>query len=279
MRIVASAINPSDLIPVTGAYRSRTKLPFVPGFDGVGVVSEVGPYAGSELLGRRVLPLGSAGNWSTWKVLPANWCVIVPDDITDEEAAVAYVNPLTARLMFKAIEPEPGQLIGITAAASTIGRMLIRLLHAAGAEPIAIVRSEHSRQALRNESVKVVEEGVPLPTLDAGLDAVGGLAGSRLMAAIKPGGILLHYGLLSGQPLTSELMEKSRIRLKLFRLRDWVHASPRSALRAAMAEVFEDIRAGLSASPIAANYKLAEFQEALRHNASPGRRGKILLRP
>lgn len=51
-----STINPSDLITISGAYSSRTPLPFVPGFEGVGIVE-----AGSELVGQRVLPLGSAG--------------------------------------------------------------------------------------------------------------------------------------------------------------------------------------------------------------------------
>ena len=37
-----AAINPSDLIPVTGAYSARTSLPFVPGFEGFGTVTRVG---------------------------------------------------------------------------------------------------------------------------------------------------------------------------------------------------------------------------------------------
>ncbi|WP_432803919.1 alcohol dehydrogenase catalytic domain-containing protein [Aureimonas altamirensis] len=75
VRMRASAINPSDLIPVTGAYRHRTTLPFVPGYDGFGIVAEIGPGVDASWIGRRVLPLGSAGNWSTWKMLPADWCV------------------------------------------------------------------------------------------------------------------------------------------------------------------------------------------------------------
>ncbi|MFD2236262.1 zinc-dependent alcohol dehydrogenase family protein [Aureimonas populi] len=278
VRMRASAINPSDLIPVTGAYRHRTALPFVPGYDGVGVVADVGPGVDPAMLGRRVLPLGSAGNWSTWKALPAEWCIDVPDDIADEQAAMAYINPLTARLMVQALSPKPGARIGMTAGASSIGRMLIRLLHAAGALPLAIVRSERSRHALRGEPVEIIEESRPLPSLDAGLDAVGGLAGARLAAAIEPAGVLLHYGLLSGRPLTGALLEKAKASVRMFRLRDWVHASPRSDFRAAMAEAFGDIRTGLSASPVAAAYPLSAFQDALLHNARPDRRGKILLR-
>lgn len=278
VRMRASAINPSDLIPVTGAYRYRTILPFVPGYDGFGAVAEIGPGVDPAMLGRRVLPLGSAGNWSTWKVLPAEWCVNVPDDITDEQAALAYINPLTARLMVQVLSPAPGDRIGITAAGSTIGRMLIRLLDVAEARPFAIVRTERSRRALRDEPVQIAEDGAPLPPLVAGLDAVGGLAGARLAAAIKPGGVLLHYGLLSGQPLTSTLLKDARASVKLFRLRDWVHTAPRPALHAAMARAFADIRTGLSTSPVAADYPLSAFRDALLHDARVDRAGKVLLR-
>ncbi|UDF30529.1 UNVERIFIED_ORG: alcohol dehydrogenase catalytic domain-containing protein [Roseateles sp. XES5] len=46
IRIHRAAINPSDLIPVTGAYRSRTTLPFVPGFEGVGEIVRIGEDIG-----------------------------------------------------------------------------------------------------------------------------------------------------------------------------------------------------------------------------------------
>ena len=75
VRIRASPINPSDLIPVTGAYRHRTALPFIPGFEGVGVVADVGEGVDRAIIGRRVLPLGTAGCWPSWKTLPADWCV------------------------------------------------------------------------------------------------------------------------------------------------------------------------------------------------------------
>lgn len=278
VRMRASTINPSDLIPVTGAYRHRTRLPFVPGYDGVGIVAEAAPGIAPEMLGHRVLPLGSSGNWQTWKAVPASWCVAVPPDISDEQAALAYVNPLTARLMVQAIAPRPGDRIGITAGASAIARMLIRLLAAVGARPIAIVRPPTARALLRDEPAEIVEEGGLLPDLSAGLDAVGGASGARLAAAIRPGGILMHYGLLGGQPLSSASLAQSRATVRLFRLRDWVHSASQDAVRAAMAETFEDIRTGHTRAAIAAEFPLSAFAEALAYDAKPGREGKIILR-
>lgn len=272
-----STINPSDLIPVTGAYKHRTALPFVPGFDGMGVIAEVGRGVDPAMVGRRVLPLGSGGNWQTWKAVPAEWCIEVPEDLSEDQAATAYVNPLTARLMVQKLTLRAGDRIGITAGASTIGRMLIRLLAAEGAQPVAIVRSSASRDALRHEPAEVVAEDVSLPELTAGLDAVGGRAAENMAAAIRPGGLLVHYGLLSGEPLPSASPAISGITVRLFRLRDWVHTVPRDTLRVAMDETFAAIRTGDVSSSIAGRYPLTAFQDALARNADPGRQGKIIL--
>ncbi|MEF3365297.1 zinc-dependent alcohol dehydrogenase family protein [Methylocystis sp. 9N] len=275
VRMQASPINPSDLIPVTGAYRHRTTLPFVPGFEGIGMVMDVGEGADRNLIGRRVLPLGTAGCWQTWKVLSADWCVAVPDDIDDERAATAYINPLTALLMVRTLALRAGDAIGINAAGSAIGRMLVRMVAAAGARPFAIVRSRSAYDALQDEPADVVREGATLPPLNAGLDAVGGVSGARLAAAIVPGGLLIHYGLMSGQPLR----DAGKAKLMLFRLRDSVHAMPRAEFHASMDKSFAEIRAGRASCSICANYPLEAYRDALAHNARDGRQGKILLRP
>lgn len=278
VRMLASTINPSDLIPVTGTYRHRTRLPFVPGYDGVGIVAQVGRDVATTIIGRRVLPLGSSGSWQTWKAVPADWCVDVPSDISDEQAAMAYVNPLTARLMVQTLSPRSGDRIGITAGASAIARMLIRLLASAGAQPVAIVRSPTACAALHNEPAEVVQDDMVLPQMSAGLDAVGGAAGARLAAAIRPGGHLIHYGLLSGHSLSSAVLAQAKVAVRLFRLRDWVHGTSRRELQTAMAETFDDIRKGLTTSLITGDFPLSAFSEALTHDARPGRHGKIILR-
>ncbi len=280
VRMIASAINPSDLITVSGAYPHRTTLPFIPGFEGVSVVEEVGPGVTNLRVGQRVLPLGSAGGWQTFKALPAEWCVPVPDDLTDNQAATAYINPLTARLMLRSMKPAPGALFGINAANSAIGRMLLRMLHAAGARSVAVVRSAQARAMLDGEPVSaVLIEGAPLPLLDGGFDAVGGESGMAMAAAIRPGGLLLHYGLLSGVPLSFELGKRVSAEIRPFWLRDWVHSVSRPELHAVMAEVFEDIHSGLAETVVTARYPLVEVGAALAHNARPNRSGKVLLVP
>jgi NADPH:quinone reductase-like Zn-dependent oxidoreductase len=281
VRMLASAINPSDLLTPEGAYRSRTPLPFVPGFEGVGVIEAVGPESTDLKVGQRVLPLGSAGGWQTFKAVPADWCVPVPEDVADEEAATAYINPLTAKLMLKSVALSPGACVGINAANSAIGRILLRTIRAAGAHAVAIVRSPGAKAALDGEPVSaIVIEGQRLPPLDFGFDAAGGESGVALASAISPRGVLLHYGLLSGVPLPADLAQQMpATTVRPFWLRSWVHAATSAERRSAMSEVFNDIRAGLAQTHVEARYPLRLFAAALAHNARGARRGKVLVEP
>ena len=86
VRMLASTVNPSDAVTVSGAYGSRTVFPFVPGFEGVGVIERIGPGVPRAATGRRVLPLGTAGNWQEIKRTDHSWCIAVPDDLDDETA-------------------------------------------------------------------------------------------------------------------------------------------------------------------------------------------------
>lgn len=295
VRMRLASINPSDLVTVSGAYASRTTLPFVPGFEGVGVIENTGPGVADLTAGQRVLPLGSAGAWQQTKVTDGSWCFPVPPDLTDRQAATAYINPLTALLMIRHHVEAPGaRTVVVNAAASAIGRTLIRMLNRAGIRPIALVRQPHSLPLLSGTDLTAAvctadrPAGEALRELTSGrgadvaLDAVGGTEGAELGRALAPGGTLVHYGLLSGRPLPWELAaERRNVRIVLFRLRDWVHtaqAENPARLSDALTEVFGLVRDGTAASEVAEVHPLSAVRQALRSDAAPGRRGKVLLR-
>lgn len=125
-RLLASPINPSDLVTISGAYPHRTSLPFIPGFEALGVVEQAGE-ATTLSVGQRVLMIGSAGGWQTFKATSDDWCIPVPDDLTDDQAATAYINPLTARMMLSSAAVSAGAVVGVNAANSATGRMLLRM--------------------------------------------------------------------------------------------------------------------------------------------------------
>ncbi|KAK1713377.1 chaperonin 10-like protein, partial [Colletotrichum acutatum] len=295
VRMLLASINPSDLVTISGAYASRTTLPHVPGFEGVGVVESLGEGVSTNdlKLGQRVLPLGGAGAWQAMRVVEAKWCFAVPADLGDEEAAMAYINPLTASRMVREYAPPPegsssqtGGAVLVNAALSAIGRMIIRLLNARGIKPIALVRRPESKEHLSHlpeldVSAVVCSSGDGLRErllqstggrgISVAYDAVGGSEGDEVVRALTPDGILVHYGLLSGQPLSFRLREECpRARIVMYRLRDWVYAVEREEVQAALDQVFQRIREGALTSRVAARFGLLEIHRALEVEAGMG---------
>lgn len=288
-----AAINPSDLIPVTGAYSNRTVLPFVPGFEGVGTVSRVGADVAGLKPGDRVLPLGASGLWQTYLQRPAEWCFAVPADLSTEQASTAYVNPMTTLRLIAALKEHfggtsglVGRRIGVTAAGSAIGRMLLMRLSAEGAEVTAMVRSEATVARLPALlGLQTHETGQqPLSKdifFDAVVDAVGsGTGGDLLRYNLSPGGVFLQYGALSGISIAQEAISaRPDVRFSFLWLRSFVHSAGREALSGALAQCFDGLRDGTFLSDIAATYPLSRITEALAHQVSPDRRGKVLIDP
>src|SRR5262245_50107591 len=73
VRMIASPVNPSDLLYIQGQYGKPPPLPATPGFEGVGVVEESGGgFLARRVMGRRVAVLNpSTGNWQEQVVIAA----------------------------------------------------------------------------------------------------------------------------------------------------------------------------------------------------------------
>ena len=95
VRMIASPINPSDLLTIRGKYGVMPSLPFIPGYEGVGVVDKAGPgLIGKFLVGRRVAVLSqTGGNWAEYTVVPALRVVPVPQGSSRRAGGVVLRQP------------------------------------------------------------------------------------------------------------------------------------------------------------------------------------------
>ncbi|KAJ4245516.1 hypothetical protein NW762_014025 [Fusarium torreyae] len=288
-----ASINPSDLVTISGAYGPRTLLPFVPGFEGIGVIESAGNGVGGSRVGQRVLPLGSTGAWQNMKVTKEKLCFTVPRDLTDQQAAIAYINPLTAqRLVQKCVPKIQGAAVAVNATTGAIDQMIIRMLNKMGIKPIALVRRSNARDDLisqfdlsavlcTSDEVRLTQKLYELTGgrgLAVAFYAVGGEEGDDIVLALCPGGTLVHYGLLSGRLLSYQLFkERPDAKIELFRLRDWVHSAAHDEIRRALDKFFELIRDDTATSKVADVFSLSDIQQALACEATRGRKGKVLL--
>jgi len=292
VEMIARPINPSDLIPITGAYRSRLAPPFVPGFEGVGRVTEVGAGLSGFAVGDRVLPLGRTGTWAGEVHADPAWCIPVPGDFDDETAAQLYINPATAWwIMTRELDLAPGDGIAVNACGSAISRLFLAMAKARGIRFSAVVRGAERRaewQRLGAETIvdracedigSALADVAATHGLKAGIDAIGGSDGLAMAMSLPAGARFIHYGLLSGQTLPGDLQQRvaAGVDIRLFWLRNIVHAMDPADRLALFADLFAFLRAHPVDLPVEGRYGLSEIGPALAHNAQNRRAGKILL--
>src|SRR5262249_52985703 len=127
------------------------------------------------------------------------------------------------------------------------------------------------------ERVKAITGGAGVPFA---LDAVGGATGSAAVRCLAPGGRMLVYGTLSGEPLVIDprVLMVGRQTVEGFWLSVWVaQQNPLTMLR-----LFKSInrlmREGILTSEIAQPFPLEEVRAAVQQAETPSREGKVLLR-
>jgi NADPH2:quinone reductase len=297
VRMLAVPVNPSDLLVVRGEYGRLPTLPATPGFEGVGVIDAAGP-GWLRLLrglrpGRRVAVLNRAGgNWQEQVVVPARQAVPVADDLPDEQVAMFFVNPATSWIMTQAVLRVPrGEWLLQTAAASAVGRMVIRLGKHFGFRTINVVRRREQAEELRREGVEhviastneaVVQRVRALTGEGArfALDAVGGDAGKAVVESLGPGARMLVYGTLSGEPipLDSRALMVGQKSIAGFWLSEWINQQGVLALLKLFRRVQGLMREGVLTTEVGGTFTMDNFQQAIAQAQTPGRKGKILLR-
>lgn len=235
VRMLARPINPSDLIPIRGSYSHRFSLPNIPGYEGVGIVEDVGPLVSQHFIGKRVLPLRGEGTWQEFVKTSSEFAVPIPNSIDDFTAAQMYINPITAWVVCtEVLKLKPNDVLLVNACGSSIGHIFAQLSIVLGFRLIAVTRNNKYTEELLhfgasyvidtsknhlNEMVLQLTNGMGA---DAAIDSVGGSAGNELAYCVHPNGNFLTIGLLSGiQVNWAEIINKAKVNANMFHLRNW----------------------------------------------------------
>jgi len=199
----------------TSGYSNR-ELPVTPGNEGSGTVVAAGDgFLSKFMLNKRVACTKSKidqGTWAEYMLTKATLCSPLKKDISFESGATLVVNPMTALAFFEIIRKGKHAAFVNTAAASQLGRMLLRLAQNKGIPFINIVRRAEQADLLRSLGAEYV-----LVSADADfdqqlkdftqrlnatliLDAISGDFTQHLIDASPNGSILLLYANLSQSP-------------------------------------------------------------------------------
>lgn len=294
-RIEAAPIAPSHILTLSGAYGDLPQLPAVPGNDALATVVEVGPGVTGFRPGDQLLLPRGPGAWRQFAVVKADDVTIsFPPGGDPLQLSMLLANPPTAYLMLtEYVRLQPGDWVIQNAANSSTGQYLAELAHHFGWRTVCVVRREGPEAMLTACGADVVlvdgpelAERVATATGGAqirlGIDAVAGAATARLAACLAPKGIIVNYGLLSGQPCQvppSDIVFRE-ITLTGFWLHKWLSEKSSPAERAHVYALMRDLVVrGVLHAAVEATYPLARAKDAVGHAMRDGRSGKILFTP
>jgi len=296
IKVEASPINPSDELFCDGLYKIPVTLPFTPGFEGAGIVVATGKsYFARRLMGKWVASATQRhdGFWAEYvKVRALEAMPFNPAILTPEQAAMSFVNPMSALALIEPVIKRRHRAMVQTAAASQLGQMIARL---ARRHRVPIIHCVH-RKELISILKNIGAEHVLLTTASEftselnrlthalgatyAIDAVGGTLTGQLAEALPPQSTITVYGALARQPVS---IDPGSFIFKDLRVEGfWLgHAlakkSPLSQL-ALLWRAKSNLKTDL-ASTIASTVKLADFPQLASGKMGPASKGKTIIKP
>jgi NADPH2:quinone reductase len=293
VRMAASPINPSDLANISGKYLVQS-WPFTPGLEGSGTIVKAGRgILPSIRLGKRVACSpnpGEDGTWAEYMKTSVMRTVTLPGEVDMEQGAMMLVNPMTAMAFIYLAKKGKHPAIVNNAAASSLGRMLIRLTAKHSIPLISIVRKEEQAGELRQAGAEhVLNSSDPSFDLElqklAGqlkatliLDAVTGEGTGRLLKAAPNGSTLVAYARLSGEPVTADPADLIRLEKTItgFQLGNWLNTRSTLFKIRFINQVKKELPASLT-THVHKRYSLEEVNTAISAYRENMSKGKILL--
>ncbi|MGB8508955.1 MAG: zinc-binding dehydrogenase [Pyrinomonadaceae bacterium] len=295
VRVAAAPVNPSDLMFLRGLYVKK-KLPVVAGFEGSGeVVESGGGLLANYLKGKRVAcaaPIEGDGTWAEYVLAGANFCVPLLKQTDTEGAASLIVNPFTAWALMDRARRARAEAVIQTAAASALGRMIVRLAARRNVPLVNIVRRQEQVELLQKEGARYVLDSSTADfderlrelckklRVSVGFDAVAGELTGRLIGALSAGGRVIVYGALSLENCRIEprslIFEKKSV--EGFWLSDWMRKQSLPGKIMTSRKV-QRLLADELKTEIHERLPLEKAAEGLQHYANHMTGGKIIFVP
>jgi NADPH2:quinone reductase len=291
VKLAASGVNFIDVYHREGRY--KVALPFTPGQEGAGVVTAVGADVKSVKVGDRVAWCHLLGAYAEYAAVLADRLVMIPAGVTDQQAAAAMLQGMTAHYLSHDTFPlKRGDTALVHAAAGGVGLLLTQMAKQIGARVIATVSTEEkaklARDAGADEIILYTQSDFETETkrltdgkgVDVVYDSVGKTTFEKGLNVLRPRGMMVLYGGSSGAVPPFDLIALS-VKGSLYVTRPTLvnYSSSREELVARSSAVFEMITSGKLKLRIAYTYPLAQAQQAHRDLEGRKTTGKLLLLP
>lgn len=209
VRHTAVGFNFIDCNHRSGRY--PLEMPTGIGSEAAGVIEKVGRGVRGLKVGQRVVYIGKVGTYSEAQNVPAEICVPIPRDITDEQAAATHLKGMTVEMLLERVhKTKKGDVLLMHSAAGGVGLMLCQWAKARGATVIGTASSpakckkilaagaKYAINTSRQDVVKEVMKITKKRGVDVIYDPVGKDTWEISLACLKDRGLLASFGGASG---------------------------------------------------------------------------------
>lgn len=294
--VKASALNRDQLSYIRGIGVEHNFDPAqkgsLLGYEGAGVVLEVGDGVDTKWIGKEVFPVGPFdvyryGTLGEEAFVPANRLVEKPAQLSFIEATAVWVPFLTAYALVGQLHI--GETILIPAANSAVGLAAIQVALHLGANVLPLVRnaknSERIKELTSLSTILVdsitLEKDIDTITKGKGIDVVFDPIGSSFLKTAAriaaPGGRIIEYGILGGLHAdfpTAEVIGKG-LTIKGFTISQVVNNS--ESFTAAKKFVIEGLLAGKFSPRVAKKFVFEEYDKAFDLLIKGSEIGRIVI--
>ena len=208
IKVEAVGINFADILICEGKYQERPELPFTPGMEVCGFVSDLGPDSDGFKIGDRVVGFGNYGGLAEYTTLPQNHCLSISKSMSDVEAAGFLVAYGTSHLALShRAKLASNENLLVLGASGGVGRTAVELGYLLGAKVIAAASDDNKLQEAKwsgadyliNTSTEdLLSKVKSLGGADVVYDPVGGELFKLALRATNPEGRIIPIGFASG---------------------------------------------------------------------------------
>lgn len=291
IRHTAIGLNFIDTYHRTGLY--PLDLPSGLGSEAAGIVEAVGPDVTEVAVGDRVVYTGRpADAYSEARNFPASQLVVIPNALSDEEAAAVFLKGLTAwYLVRRSYAVRAGDPVLLFAAAGGVGSIASQWAAHIGATVIGVVSTDEKAQLAKAQGcahivmadddivgkVKGVTGGKGVAAV---YDSVGKDTFITSLDCLRPHGTMVTFGNASGpvEPFSPlELAKRGSLYVTRPTLYDFI--ATRADLLSACDELFTFLTSAGATIRIGQTYPLEEAAQAHRDLEARATRGSTVLLP
>jgi len=291
--VKAAGLNFPDTLIIQGKYQVQPDLPFTPGGEGAGVVSEIGEGVKHLKVGDKVIFMCQTGAFAEKVSIPALMAIPMPDGLSFDMAAGITLTYGTSyhALKQRAVLKE-GETVLVLGAAGGVGIATVELAKAMGATVIAAASTDDKlafckasgADELINYSTEDMKARLKEITGGKGVDViydpVGGDYTETAFRSMAAGGRLLVVGFAAGDipkiPINLCLLKQASL-VGVF-WGAWASKNPGEQMQN-MKEILGMVASGDVRASVNDVFPLADVEQAYACLTERRAKGKVILTP